>query len=118
MARIATNGRSVLIRAGGARVWTHFAGQLPEGVHYGARISVIGYLRTYNIGTVFSLVRACLLTESPQAMIRAALAEFPDCVVPPRLVPLDKIKTSDDLAREDAEREMVGEMERSRRPRS
>jgi hypothetical protein len=59
-------------------------GTLPKGVHYGAHISIIGLLKTYNTGAGFDICQACLLDKSPQAMITAAIEHYPEAVLPPR----------------------------------
>ena len=80
--KIAKTGRSVLLRHHSVRVWIHFAAAgLPVSVKYGARISVIGYLRSYNIGTAFALGRCSILRVSPLAFMRAGFERYPDAAV-------------------------------------
>jgi hypothetical protein len=85
VASVAQTGKSTLLRHNAARVWVEWADRiLPAGVHYGAHVHVIGNFVTFNVGGGFQLVNACLLDESPAAMIAAALERYPDAVVPPR----------------------------------
>jgi hypothetical protein len=82
---VAATGKSTLVRHDAARVFVEWADkQLPPGVHYGAHIHVIGSFVTGNVGGSFDVVNACLLSVTPQAMIKAALEKYPDAVIPPR----------------------------------
>lgn len=81
--RVSENGRSVLVRNHACLIWVHFHGHghLPEEVGYGKRVSVIGRLRSYNVGATYALTSAHCMSVSPQAMIAAALEKKPDAII-------------------------------------
>jgi hypothetical protein len=82
---VACTGKSTLLRHEGCRIFAEWADRiLPPGVHYGAHIHVIGNLMSFNVGSGYHIVNACLLDVAPQAMIRAALEHYPAAVIPPR----------------------------------
>ena|SRR5215469_4738141 len=82
---VANTGKSTLLRHDGCRIFAEWADRiLPPGVHYGAHIHVIGNLLSFNVGSGFHIVNACLLDVAPQVMIKAALEKYPDAVIPPR----------------------------------
>lgn len=83
--KISKRGTAILLRHRSARVWIHFCNlDLPECAAYGERITVIGNLKTYNVGTAYSIVNGCILRHSPSSMIAAALKELKDAIVVPK----------------------------------
>lgn len=71
-----------MIRHSKCRIWVHFAGRsLPESVAYGARINVIGTLRSYNISGAYAILRAACMKVTPRELITTALSQLDDVIL-------------------------------------
>lgn len=63
------------------RIWVHFAGRhLPEEVRYGARINVVGKLRSFNVGMLFAVTGAYCMDVTPRAVMSKAVECLPDAI--------------------------------------
>jgi hypothetical protein len=79
---VGSKSGATLVRHEQARMWVFWAeNEVPSGVRYGATVSFIGHLRTFNLGAGFDVVHACLLSKKPHAILKAALKLLPDAVV-------------------------------------
>ena len=82
---IGRHNAATLVRNAKAILWVRWWREaLPPGVKIGARVALIGKLRTYNEGRRLQVHDALLLRRSPKSILSALVKTLPDLVVDPR----------------------------------